>query len=960
MRFAAAALLSLLLMVPCFAQNAVINGSFEDGRSGWYRNHDFPAAEHAQVVERPDRGECLQLTSDGATIDYAQNLELETGRKYVAQLDMKRSAPGNDIAAYLIVSRPNAKDAYYRLGSGTTTVDRWQHLSRIVNVPANASRVRMLLLNRAEGATAWFDEVQVVPVAETSGPAAGWCPKLEVPGRLDPLPGDPPQIDGELAEGEWDQAAHITGFLTIREGAEPEANTEVWVAKTSTRLLMAIRCHEPLMSEADSVTEEADSGRIFRDEVVEIFIDADNDHETYYHLAVNSIGTIYDSSLGEGEVSGADFQSGMTAAVAHEDDAWTVEVALPFAAIAVAGSDDVWGFNIGRERHIPDHSQNTAWSATGSRFHAPWRFGDLVGLPNAASAVPVTARFDGVTEHTPGPSALEFNLDNRGEGARNVIVRAEVATPGGDVRELQAETVVPTDARHAAEIPIDLDSRGQWFVTTTVLDATTERPLHSISTSSFTVPPVIHARLTDPAYRGRIFSKMDLQAIEVEAFVGMRDPGDEDLRLVGRIAGADGTVATASVNADAQTCALEIPCADLPEGEYTVDVQLVRAGEVLGTVTDLPIEKLPPADDEVWFDRHNNLVVNGEPRFPLGFYSMDYPNLAEEVSDAGYLWYHTYASQRPNRLAPDSNWDWRRYLDTGAENGMRAFLGFGYRGDGEDNFFERLMAGEAPEAHALMADFIERWKGHPGLGAWYLYDEPVISGRTPEQMRYLYEMADSRDPYHPKLVCQVSWSDRRFVDFMDVLMPDPYPIKADMALPLTMVSDAVRSARHTVADAKPVWAVLQWYGYEGGRFPTAEEMRCMAFLSLAAEAKGIVWYSFYHGYKRDRAGWPGLQEIGRELRSCEDVVLAPNAESGVDADGAPLELLLKRGADGRLHLIAVNPENRALDGVSVTLEATATSATDRLSGEAVRVDGRTLTLDFAPYQPMVLDLEMAG
>ncbi len=959
MRLAAAALLSLLFVSPCIAQNALTNGSFEDGLSGWYRNHDFSAAQHSELVERPDRGQCLKLTSDGSTIDYAQNLELEPGRIYVAQLDMKRSAPGNEIAAYLIVSRPNARDAYYRLGGGTTTVDRWQHLSRIVRIPANASRVRMLLLNRAEGATAWFDEVQVVPAAESAGPSDGWCPKLRVPGRADPLPGDPPQIDGTLAEGEWDDAAHISGFLTIREGAEPEANTEAWIAKTSTRLLMAIRCHEPLMSEADSVTEEPDSGRIFRDEVVEIFIDADNDHETYYHLAVNSIGTVYDASLGEGQVTGSDFNSGMTAAVAQEDNAWTVEVAIPFSALAVAGSDDIWGFNIGRERHIPEHSENTAWSATGSRFHAPWRFGDLVGLPNAASAVPVTARFEGPDELTPGASHLQFTLMSRADEERQIVLQAEVATPGGDVRQLQTTTALPAGGRQSVRIPIDLDARGQWFVSTTVIDAETQRPLYSHTTGTFIVPSVLHARLVRPSYRGRIFSKMGLQSIEVEAFVGVRAPERDDLRLVGRIAGADGTVETASADATAQRCTLEIPCADLPVGEYTVDVQLVRAGEVLGTVSDLPIEKLPPADEEVWFDRHNNLVVNGEPHFPIGFYSMDYPNLAEEVSDAGYLWYHTYASQRPDRLAPDSNWDWQAYLDAGAENDMRAFLGFGYRGDGEENFFERLMGGEAPEAHALMTGFIERWKDHPGLGAWYLYDEPVISGRTPEEMRYLYEMADSRDPYHPKLVCQVSWSDRRFVDFMDVLMPDPYPIKADMALPLTMVSDAVRSARRTVGDAKPVWAVLQWYGYEGGRFPTAEEMRCMAFLSLAAEAKGIVWYSFYHGYKRDRAGWPGLQEIGRELRSCEDVVLAPKAEMRIDIDDAPLEVLLKRGEDGRLHLIAVNPENRALDAVAVTLDAAAESATDRLTGQAVPVDGRTLTLDFEPYQPMVLDIEMA-
>jgi hypothetical protein len=177
-------------------------------------------------------------------------------------------------------------------------------------------------------------------------------------------------------------------------------------------------------------------------------------------------------------------------------------------------------------------------------------------------------------------------------------------------------------------------------------------------------------------------------------------------------------------------------------------------------------------------------------------------------------------------------------------------------------------------------------------------------------------------------------------------------------MPLTMVSDAVRSARHTVADRKPVWAVLQWYGYEGGRFPTAEEMRCMAFLALTSEAKGIIWYSFYHGFKRDRAQWDDMQQIGRELRSCEDVVLAPKVEVACDAD-PPVHTLLKRGDDGRLHLMVVNPENRPLEDVAIDLSVQVSSATDRLSGEAIPADGGPLTLDFEPYQPMVLDIQMA-
>lgn len=266
MRSITALAVSLLCLSPSIAQNAVTNGSFERGLAGWYRNHDFPAAQHSEVVARPDRGKCLRLTSGRTSVDHAQNLEIEGGHTCVSRLDMKRSAPGDDIAAYAIVSRPNAKDAYYRLGSDATTLDRWQHLARTVRVPANTSRVRVLLLNRAEGGTAWFDDVQVVPVMDTSGPARGRCPKLGLSSAE-----AAPRIDGELSPGEWDSAGHITGFAQISDDSEPDANTEAWIAFDRTDLLLAVRCRalacddlsEPVRADISWLASKLELGREF-------------------------------------------------------------------------------------------------------------------------------------------------------------------------------------------------------------------------------------------------------------------------------------------------------------------------------------------------------------------------------------------------------------------------------------------------------------------------------------------------------------------------------------------------------------------------------------------------------------------------------------------------------------------------------------------------------------------------
>ncbi len=591
MRLLTAALLSAVFATTCAAENAVTNGSFEEGTSGWYRNHDYPAGR-AQVVERPDRGHCLRLSSQGETVDYAQQLELETGREHVFQLDMKRSGAGKEIAAYVVISRPNARDAYYSLGSDSLTLNRWQHFARRVNVPANASRCLLLVMNRLEGATAWFDDVQVVPVQSQSGPADGWCPKLSLPEI------DSPEIDGRLSDGEWDDAAHVTGFAIITDGSQPAADTQAWVARTQTDLLIAARCNEPRMDEIEATTTEHDGGGIFRDEVVEIFIDADNDHETYYHLAVNCIGATYDRSLGEGPVNGAQFESSMQAAVTQADDHWSVEVAIPLSALAVADSGEIWGLNIARERHLPEARENSAWSATGSRFHAPWRFGDLVGLPGVMRTV--TARFEGVDDPTPGPGTLRFVVENNANEDRAILLRATVATPSGDVRTAEREAVAPAHTPREVALPVTINARGTWQVAAAILDARTQQLLYSAPPRSFVVPPVLTADLAVPAYRGRIFSSMNLQAIEVEAQIGLRQPEAQDLQLLARLRGESDVMRTTCADVKAPLAAVRIPCADLPEGRYFIDVQLVAGDNtVLGTVRDLPVEKLPPADTEI-------------------------------------------------------------------------------------------------------------------------------------------------------------------------------------------------------------------------------------------------------------------------------------------------------------------------------------------------------------------------
>ena len=938
----------------CCAQNLVVNGELDESTTGWYRNHKSPSGA-IKIVPREGRQGCVQFASQGEWVDLGQAIELPPSPS-VLQMDLRRTAAGQDIRAFVVTRRKNGTDSWYALGGDQLALNQWQHFAREIRPPGDMVSARVLLMNRLKGATAWFDAVQVVPVSDSSAAAADYCPKVTVP-RVDTTP----VIDGRLQEGEWSQAAGIEGFCVITDGSAPRADTRAWVCSDGVNLLLAARCVEPMMDQARLAVTGHDAGGVFADEVFEVFIDPDNDHETYYHFAVGAAGADYDASLGEGSVDGTEYESGWTAKVSRQTDSWSVEAAIPLSSLTSGSAGKIWGLNLARERRVPEGAENTAWSATGTRFHTPERFGDLVWAQAPLKAAVVCELLPN-EDLAPGPCELSVRATSKLKEQADVLLRVDIAGPDGATQTTQKPISLQAGQSVQVQLPFEITERGAWQVALSCARAQSGEKLFTAPGRELVVPPLLSARIVSPWYRGRIFSKMDLKHVQAEARVALQNLPAANLRLEARIVRPAGTDVQITAQATRRLSTLELPCAKLQAGSYTVRVALMGpGGEELAAVEGLQFDKLAPAEDELWFDRENNLHINGRPCFPTGFYSLDWTGRMAQTAEGDYTLFHTYASSTAARLDPEiTSWDWQKWLDTGASLGMRAFQGIGYSGDREKDFHQRLIAGEAPEPERRMREFIHRWKTHPGIGAWYLYDEPALAGRTVPQIEYLYNMADSIDPYHPKVICQVFWSDKRFVPYLDVLMPDPYPIRAQSSQPLRSVATAVRAARRTVNDEKPVWPVLQWYRYTGGRYPTPREMRCMAFLAVAAGAKGLTWYSFYHGYKGDSKHWPDMAAIGRELRSVQDIVLAPYAplKPVVQPEEAPIDLMLKR-TDGKLHLVCVNYEDRDLPQVTITLPVAMASAVERFTGDELEIAQGGITLAFKGYEPKVIDIRPA-
>lgn len=178
---------------------------------------------------------------------------------------------------------------------------------------------------------------------------------------------EPPSIDGRLDDPAWREARWSEPFVDI-EGAgrpAPRRHTRMKLLWDSTFLYIGAELEEPdlwgTITQRDAV--------IFHDNDFELFLDPDGDGLRYFELEINALGTVWDLYLPKpyrdgGQADNSWDITGLRSAVAlhgtlnhpgDHDHGWTVELALPWAALAPPGSigstphaGDRWRVNFSR------------------------------------------------------------------------------------------------------------------------------------------------------------------------------------------------------------------------------------------------------------------------------------------------------------------------------------------------------------------------------------------------------------------------------------------------------------------------------------------------------------------------------------------------------------------------------------------------------------------------------------
>ncbi len=501
---------------------------------------------------------------------------------------------------------------------------------------------------------------------------------------------------------------------------------------------------------------------------------------------------------------------------------------------------------------------------------------------------------------------------------------AEWSEVGGLTARLPAEATDPTITCYVRR---GMVGRAWWDDVCVRL--VPERPMHSL--------------LVGP-YRGWITDDGPEQVQVTASFVlDDLDVPPADLRLGARLQPAAGGAAVAEegvAGITGEDVRLSLPVGGLAPGDYLVTVDLQDADGASICADEYRLTRREGPMPHSFIDRHNRLIVDGEPVFPLGMYwsSIDREQL-ERYVEGPFNCLMPYGSPNPEQM------DLAQEFGLGVIYSIKDFY-FGTR------YCPAFITAEADE-EAAVRERVRRYRDHPALMAWYLNDE--LPASMMDRLEAHQRWVEEEDPDHPTWVVLYQVGEvRRYVRSFDVIGTDPYPIPAR---PVSMAGQWTRITREAVDDARALWMVPQafnWAVYRDGedvRPPTPAELRSMTWQCICEGADGLIYYSWFD-LRKDRQypfdeRWPEVKAVAQEVADLAPVLLSvePTPEITVEADEAIHWTV--RALDGETWLLMVS------DSPEPTTATVRFAAPPQrvMAGEAdVRIDGGEARLDFAPLE----------
>jgi hypothetical protein len=210
-----------------------------------------------------------------------------------------------------------------------------------------------------------------------------------------------------------------------------------------------------------------------------------------------------------------------------------------------------------------------------------------------------------------------------------------------------------------------------------------------------------------------------------------------------------------------------------------------------------------------------------------------------------------------------------------------------------------------------IARTIKKFKNHPALLMWYMFDEPSSVNTPPNDLIQTYQYAKKLDQNHPFYMAAADpRNDQEYFSAVDIVAPDSYPLAFNK--PIT--NDTINLPKYKKAQKNGwpiVWQIIQmcqWKSELQQQLPTEKQIRTQCFLALASNLKGMAFYSYYNYPQNRPEQWKQISNAVNSLHSfLPDILASEKFVSDGLTQNQDIKYILHKVKDKRYYLlIAVN------------------------------------------------------
>ena len=723
-----------------------------------------------------------------------------------------------------------------------------------------------------------------------------------------------PVIDGKGDDPCWQNLPWNRGFFKLGTRTEAKQQTQFKVFHDNWKLYLLIVCKESDMKSLVCRTGTAanDQNR-WKDDSVEINLVPNQDARNYYKWIVNSAGGISEIAL-EDDNTGTNnfkidwsFRSGAETKTVLNPESWTVEAAIPLHALELGGVNNVWRFNIGRNRYAGKPRELSSYSPLSWPKHGlpgEFRLAELQDLKLHKFRWKTEFQSGAVSRDKTGKLTADLTVQLTNETGDFMLagIRAGLYDHKDELISSFTKVYPPLSFtfRKMRPVPLKLSfpANGKYTVRLSVVRADGKTLSSRNHVLELNYKPV-SVTVKKPVYRNCIFATMPDKRIEAEIRVDPQAYSGDKIKV--EFTG-EGKNITSELPLKDNKALFRYDMKELPDGTY----YLKCCGE------SVKLRKLPYLKGEVWFGEDGGTRVDGKPFVPYGWAGGVMRDPAFNVFTTGFgatsskAFLDWFAASR--KVRPDVKLITTPFCEKARAFPFKIF-----------NYTERKNRLTAVQRE-LIAKHLAVIGKDPSLFCYNGSDEPEGKDNIPEWYSDVRDAVEEFDPYHPILILNEGYSEiGEYARGGDVRMPDCYVnfLEPDTSRrPLYTVSHYTRKARQY----GPGWLMPQGFCWslgnvqppKIGRPPTFDEMRNQAWQVFANDGKGLVWYATKE--------WSWLYDqipiassyIGQEVKLLtEYIVTSPDRSLKVrtQPEDPNFQAMLKR-VGSRIALFAVNTSKK--------------------------------------------------